>query len=237
MTQADLSLLLLLAAPAAFLGIALLEWLAPAFPANRRRWPLNVGLGLVNAAIVRLLGALGPIAAALWAEQQGMGLLAAVALPPLAVLVLSIVLLDGAIYWQHRLLHRWSWGWWLHRLHHADPAFDVSTGIRFHPGEILFSLVYRSVAVILLGIPAIAVLAFEIYVTLFSMAEHANVRLPPRWDHRLRRIWVTPAMHRIHHSAHGDDHNHNYGFALAIWDRIFGTYQPAPTGPRIGSPS
>jgi sterol desaturase/sphingolipid hydroxylase (fatty acid hydroxylase superfamily) len=236
MAWPDISLTLLLV-PLAFVAFALLEGLAPALPANRRRWPLNLALGLGNALLGRVLAVLGPVAAASWADAQGVGLLRLVELPAAAALILSIVLLDCAIYWQHRALHQWRWGWWLHRLHHADPAIDVSTGIRFHPGEILVSLLYKSTAVMLLGAPISAVIAFELYLALFSMAEHSNIRLPARWEGALRRIWVTPAMHRIHHSAHGDDHNHNYGFALALWDHLFSSYQPAPSGSRIGSPS
>jgi sterol desaturase/sphingolipid hydroxylase (fatty acid hydroxylase superfamily) len=222
--------------PAAFIALAMLERLAPAYAADRRRWPLNLTLGIGNAVLGRLLAALGPVAAAGWAEAQGLGLLRLVELPPAALLILSIILLDGAIYWQHRAMHQWTWGWWLHRLHHADPAIDVSTGIRFHPAEILVSLLYKSMAVVLLGVPVSAVIVFELYLALFSMAEHSNIRLPARWESALRRFWVTPAMHRIHHSAHGDDHNHNYGFALALWDHLFVSYQPVASGPVIGSP-
>jgi sterol desaturase/sphingolipid hydroxylase (fatty acid hydroxylase superfamily) len=219
--------LALLIIPAAFALLATLEWLAPALPAKRGRWPLNLGLGLANAVLGRLLAALGPVAAASWAATHDTGLLRLFELPPAALLILSIMLLDGAIYWQHRAMHHWHWAWWLHRLHHADPAIDVSTGIRFHPGEILVSLAYKSAVVVALGAPVSAVIAFELYLALFSMAEHSNIRLPARWEGPLRRLWVTPAMHRIHHSAHGDDHNHNYGFALALWDYLFGSYQPA----------
>jgi sterol desaturase/sphingolipid hydroxylase (fatty acid hydroxylase superfamily) len=229
--------LTLLIVPITFVALTALEWLAPALPQSHSRWPLNLSLGLVNALLGRLLAALGPVGAASWAATQDIGLLRLVELPPLALLILSVILLDGAIYWQHRAMHRWQWGWLLHRLHHADTAIDVSTGIRFNPGEILFSLAYKGAVVILLGVPLSAVIIFELYLALFSMVEHANIQLSANWEGALRRVWVTPAMHRIHHSAHGNDHNHNFGFALALWDHLFGSYLPSANGPRFGLPS
>jgi sterol desaturase/sphingolipid hydroxylase (fatty acid hydroxylase superfamily) len=226
-----------LAVPAMFVCLTLAEMLVPALPADRRRWPLNLLLGVANTLILRLLTAIGPIAAAHWAAGQNMGLFNYIHWPTPALAVANILLLDLAIYWQHRAFHRWHWGWALHRLHHADTMFDVTTGVRFHPGEALLSLFYKSAIVILLGVPPAIVLAFELYLTLFSLIEHANIRLPVRWEGNLRRFWVTPAMHRIHHSAHGGDHNHNYGFALALWDHLFGSYQSTASGPRIGTPT
>jgi sterol desaturase/sphingolipid hydroxylase (fatty acid hydroxylase superfamily) len=217
-----------------FALLVLAEPLVPARAAARGRWPVNLALGVGNALLTRLLGAAGPVAAATWAGAHDVGLFNAFALPVFAVMPLVIIALDLAIYGQHRALHRWAWGWALHRLHHADADFDVTTGVRFHPGEALVSMLWKSLCVIALGAPVAAVLAFEAYLAAGSLIEHANVRLPARTDAALRRIWVTPAMHRVHHSAHGDDHDHNFGFAIALWDRWFGSYRAAASGPNIG---
>jgi sterol desaturase/sphingolipid hydroxylase (fatty acid hydroxylase superfamily) len=222
--------------PALFVLIMLAELWVPARAAARARWPLNLTLGTVNLLLGRLLAAAGPVAAAAWAAQQGWGLLNLIDAPGWAAILITIILLDLAIYGQHRAFHSFSWGWALHRLHHADGDFDVTTGVRFHPGEALVSLAYKSACVLLLGAPVLGVLLFELYLGAGSMIEHANLRLPRRADAVIRRIWVTPDMHRIHHSAHGADHNHNYGFAIAIWDHLFGSYRDEAAGPNIGLP-
>ncbi len=221
---------------ALFIGLALAEVWRPARAAQRRRWPVNLSLGLVNAVLVRLLAIAAPVAAAGWGGANGIGLFNAVAVPLWAEIALVIVAMDFAIYWQHRALHVLPWGWVLHRLHHADVDFDVTTGVRFHPGEALLSMLYKAALVLLLGASPIAALAFEAYLAIGSGIEHANVRLPARIDAAVRRIWVTPDVHRVHHSAHGQDHNHNYGFAIGLWDRWFGTYRANPSGPKIGLP-
>jgi sterol desaturase/sphingolipid hydroxylase (fatty acid hydroxylase superfamily) len=220
----------------ALLLAALVEAVRPDRAAVRGRWPVNFALGLGNALLVRLAGALAPAGVALWAAEQGVGLFNWIAMPAVLVVVLAILCMDFAIYWQHRALHRWSWGWALHRLHHADAAMDVSTAVRFHPAEALVSMLYKSALTLLLGLPLIAVLACEAWLAVGSILEHNNVRLAPRADAAVRRIWVTPAMHRVHHSAHGNDHNHNFGFALSIWDHLFGTHRAQPSGQQIGLP-
>jgi sterol desaturase/sphingolipid hydroxylase (fatty acid hydroxylase superfamily) len=222
--------------PALFAALALAEVWVPARAAVRGRWPVNLALGAINLLLVRTLAMAGPVAAATWAAGHDWGLLNQMALPGWAALAVTLVALDLAIYVQHRTLHMLPWGWALHRLHHADGDFDVTTGVRFHPGEALVSMLYKSACVIALGAPAWAVILFELYLAVGSLFEHANVRLPDRIDRVLRHIWVTPAMHRIHHSAHGQDHNHNYGFAIALWDRLFGSYRDDATGPNIGLP-
>jgi sterol desaturase/sphingolipid hydroxylase (fatty acid hydroxylase superfamily) len=219
------------------LGLVIVaELLAPDRVSARRRWPLNFALGLGNALLVRLLAIGAPAGAALWAAQHGIGVFNLVALPTALVMILAIICMDLALYWQHRMLHRWSWGWALHRFHHADTAMDVSTAVRFHPGEALLSMAYKSTLTILLGLPLVAVLAFEAWLAVGSILEHANLRLSARFDAKLRRFWVTPAMHRVHHSAHGSDHDHNFGFALSVWDQLFGTYRKQESGPHIGLP-
>jgi sterol desaturase/sphingolipid hydroxylase (fatty acid hydroxylase superfamily) len=216
--------------------LALTEVWRPMRAARRGRWPLNIALGLANVLLVRLLAVAAPAAAALWAEAQGIGLFNAFPIPLWLEMILAVTALDFAIYWQHRAFHALPWGWALHRLHHADRDFDVTTGIRFHPGEALVSMLYKGVLVLALGVSLPAVLAFEAWLAAGSLIEHSNTRLPARVDAIVRRIWITPAVHSIHHSAHGQDHNHNFGFAIGLWDRWFGTWQDAPSGPNIGLP-
>lgn len=221
---------------ALFSLLVLLEIRRPARAAQRGRWPVNLALGLLNAALVRVLGIAAPLAAAGWAAASGIGLFNWLAAPPWAEAAAVIVAMDFAIYWQHRAFHLLPWGWALHRLHHADADFDVTTGVRFHPGEALASMLYKSLAVLLLGASPMAVLLFEAYLAAFSMIEHANVRLPARAERVLRGFWITPDVHRVHHSAHGADHDHNFGFAIGLWDRWFGTWQDRAKGPDIGLP-
>lgn len=226
----SLVILLMLAA------LALAEVARPDRPAARRRWPVNFALGLVNALLVRVAGVAAPAGVAALVEPHGYGLLRQFALPPGVTIIIAIIVMDFAIYWQHRLFHATRWGWALHRLHHADAGLDVSTAVRFNPAEAVVSMLYKSALTLLLGLPLVAVLAFETWLAVGSIIEHANLRLPERADAVLRRIWVTPAMHRVHHSAHGTDHNHNYGFALSLWDWLFGTHRLHPSGEQIGLP-
>ena len=216
--------------------VALAEVVRPDRPAERRRWLVNFGLGLLNAVLVRLTSGAAPAGVAVMAGAANYGLLRQVDLQLPIVIIIAIIVMDFAIYWQHRLLHSVRWGWALHRLHHADGAMDVSTAVRFNPAEALVSMLYKSALTLFLGLPLVAVLAFEAWLAVGSVIEHANLRLPPRVDAALRRVWVTPAMHRVHHSAHGQDHNHNYGFALSIWDHLFGTHLAQPSGQQIGLP-
>ncbi len=219
-----------------FVVLALLETIVPGRAAERRRWLVNLGLGLANTLLVRLLALAAPIAAASWAAERGWGLFAWAGLTGWGAIVLGVILLDLSLYWQHRAMHRLAWGWAIHKLHHADEAMDITTGVRFHPAEALVSMLYKTLVTIVLGLPVIVVLAFQVWITLGSFFEHANIRLPDRVDAIVRRIWVTPAMHLVHHSAHGEDHNHNYGFALAVWDYLFASYRAKATGPKIGLP-
>jgi sterol desaturase/sphingolipid hydroxylase (fatty acid hydroxylase superfamily) len=138
------------------------------------------------------------------------------------------VALDLAIYLQHVMFHAIPALWRLHRMHHADLEFDVSTGLRFHPLEILLSMGIKLAVVAALGPPAVAVLVFEVLLNVTSMFNHSNIALPPRVDRILRLIVVTPDMHRVHHSIHPDETNSNFGFNLPWWDRLLGTYRPQP---------
>lgn len=195
-----------------------------------QRWVTNVGLSALNTLLLRLsffaIPALTVIAAAV-VERQGFGLLPMLGLPFWAAAVIGFLVLDLAVYAQHVAVHYIPPLWRLHRVHHADPDFDVSTGIRFHPLEILISQGWKIAVVIAVGAPAAAVLAFEIVLNATSMFNHANLHLPPALDGVLRRAVVTPEMHRIHHSTIERETNSNFGFNLSVWDRLFGTYRAA----------
>ncbi|MEX0692855.1 MAG: sterol desaturase family protein [Rhodospirillales bacterium] len=195
---------------------------------RRQRWPANLGIVVAGSVLARLILPLPPVAVALWAEQSGTGLLNVIDMPSPISIVASFIFLDLAIYTQHVVFHKIPMLWRLHRMHHADTDFDVTTGIRFHPFEIILSLLIKIALITALGIPAIAVIVFEIALNAFSMFNHANLRLPAFADRTLRRLIVTPDMHRVHHSWHGDELNSNFGFNLSIWDRLFKTYRAQP---------
>ena len=218
-----------------FLGVlatmALLEWMAPrrALSLPRRlRWPSNLGIVALNTMLVRFLVPLAAVALAGAAEARGWGLFNSVALPQGLVVLVSVVLLDLAIYLQHVMFHAVPALWRLHRMHHADLDFDVTTGARFHPIEILLSMGIKLAVVMALGPPAVAVLIFEVLLNASSMFNHANVRIPPAIDAVLRWFVVTPDMHRVHHSIRRHETNSNFGFNLPWWDRLLGTYQAQP---------
>ena len=218
-----------------FLGVlatmAFLEWMAPrrALSLPRRlRWPSNLGIVALNTMLVRFLVPLAAVGLAGAAEARGWGLFNSVALPQGLVVLVSVVLLDLAIYLQHVMFHAVPALWRLHRMHHADLDFDVTTGARFHPIEILLSMGIKLAVVMALGPPAVAVLIFEVLLNASSMFNHANVRIPPAIDAVLRWFVVTPDMHRVHHSIRPNETNSNFGFNLPWWDRLFGTYRAQP---------
>jgi sterol desaturase/sphingolipid hydroxylase (fatty acid hydroxylase superfamily) len=220
---------------AAFLAVlaavALWELAAPRRkPAYARgaRWPHNLGLLAVDALIVRLLAPGAVIGVALAAEQRGWGLLNALSLPWWMALPIGIVLLDLLIYFQHVMFHAVPTLWRLHRVHHADQDFDVTTGVRFHPVEILLSTIIKCAGVAAIGAPALAVLVFEVLLNATSMFNHANASLPGWAERWVRWIVVTPDMHRVHHSVLYDESSSNFGFNLPWWDRLFGTYRAQP---------
>ena len=193
-----------------------------------RRWPGNVGVVVIDTVLVRILFPTAAVGLALVAEANGWGVLNVVAVPDLLAIFTAIVLLDLIIYAQHMLLHAVPLLWRLHRMHHADLEIDVTTGIRFHPVEILLSMVIKLGAVVVLGAPALGVMIFEVLLNATSMFNHSNVRLPVGVDRWLRRILVTPDMHRVHHSIVARETNSNFGFNLLWWDRLFGTYRDQP---------
>jgi sterol desaturase/sphingolipid hydroxylase (fatty acid hydroxylase superfamily) len=219
----------------AFLGIfaivALWEIAAPRRRAaftRRARWPHNLGLLALDGVVVRLLAPGAAIAVAIAGEAHGWGLVNALALPAWLAIPLAIVLLDLAIYFQHVTFHAVPALWRLHRMHHTDLDFDVTTGARFHPVEILVSTLIKMAAVAAIGAPAVAVLAFEVLLNATAIFNHANGRMPVWLDRWVRWLVVTPDMHRVHHSIVYNETNSNFGFNLPWWDRLFGTYRAQP---------
>ena len=182
----------------------------------------------VDTLLVRILFPTTAVGLALLAEARGFGLFNVVALPAWVAVVASVVILDLAIYLQHVLFHAVPALWRLHRMHHADLEFDVTTGLRFHPIEILLSMLIKFAVVAALGAPALAVLIFEVLLNATSMFNHGNVRIPAGLDRVLRWLVVTPDMHRVHHSILSRETNSNFGFNLPWWDRLFGTYRAQP---------
>lgn len=215
--------------------LAIVERLWPrhaAPPCRSHRWPANLGLGLIDALCLRLLLPWLAVDAALWAQAEHVGVLHLLAIPAWLAAVIAFVMLDLVIYTQHRLMHRFDLLWRLHRMHHTDIALDVSSGVRFHPLEILLSMGIKIAVVLLLGAGPAVVAVFEIVLSSFSLLAHANLRLPPRLDAWLRWVFVTPDMHRIHHSVLRAEHDSNYGFNITWWDRLFGSYTPHPGQPQ-----
>jgi sterol desaturase/sphingolipid hydroxylase (fatty acid hydroxylase superfamily) len=216
---------------AVFAAVALWEALAPC---RRRsferlaRWPHNLGLLLVDVAFVRVLAPGAAIAVAMTAAGSGWGLLNALALPGWAAIPAGIALLDLAIYFQHVMFHAVPTLWRLHRVHHADLDFDVTTGARFHPVEIMISTAIKCAAIAALGAPVISVFVFEMLLNATAMFNHANASLPQRMEQWLRWLVVTPDMHRVHHSVRYEESSSNFGFNLPWWDRLFGTYRAQP---------
>lgn len=193
-----------------------------------QRWPSNLAIVALDTLVVRLVFPLAAVGAALVAAEHGWGLFNIVAAPMWLALIASVAILDMAIYFQHRLFHAVPWLWRLHRMHHADLEFDVTTGLRFHPLEILISMGIKLAVVALLGAPALAVLIFEVLLNATSMFNHGNIRLPTWLDRRLRLLVVTPDMHRVHHSIVRRETDSNFGFSVSWWDWLFGTYRDQP---------
>ena len=215
-----------------FLAMALAERWAPrrqSGTATAPRWIANLGLVVVDSLVLRLLSAASAVGTALAVEAQGWGMFNhLLRTPPWLEGLVAVVLLDFAIYLQHVLFHAVPLLWRFHRVHHSDRDFDVTTGVRFHPVEILLSLIYKMGLVAALGLPAIAVLVFEVILNATSLFNHANVLLPVGVDRVLRWFLVTPDMHRIHHSPLRVETDSNFGFNLPWWDRLFGTYRAQP---------
>lgn len=214
------------------LGIMVLwEFAAPrrALTVSRTvRWVNNLGLVFFNSFLLRVIFPAAAVGMAAFASAQGWGILNYYAVSPWLAVVASVIVLDFIIYLQHVMVHAVPVLWRLHRMHHADLDIDVTTGARFHPFEIILSMLIKFATIAVLGPPVLAVVIFEVLLNATAMFNHANVRLPKQLDRVLRWILVTPDMHRVHHSVEDDEANSNFGFSLPWWDRLFGTYRDQP---------
>ena len=223
-----------------FLVFALIETLAPRrarVQPRQRRWITNIGFTVLNTLALRALSVALPLlamGAALDAWRMGWGLFNHLGWPIWAEMGLAILMLDFAIWAQHLITHKVPLFWRFHRVHHADRDMDVTTAVRFHPVEILASMLLKIGLVYLLGPQALAVLLFEVLLNGTALFNHANISLPNRLERIMRLVLVTPDMHRVHHSVQRAEHDSNFAFALSIWDRIFGTYVAQPEGGHDG---
>jgi len=214
-----------------FVLLAVLEMLVPRRkpkPVKTRRWLTNWIIVFIDSAVLRLLFTGAAVGAALWAETNGYGLFNLFDAGPVTAFLVSFVVLDFAIWVSHWASHKIPFLWAIHRMHHSDVDFDVTTAIRFHPIEIVLSMLWKFVIVIAIGAPAVSVLVFEIVLNGLAMFNHSNMKIPLWLDRYLRLLVVTPDMHRVHHSIIHKETDSNYGFNLAIWDRLFKTYTDQP---------
>lgn len=185
----------------------------------------NLALVALSSLLLRLLFFVSALAASLWAAAQGFGLLNLVVWPTLIEFVMAFLLLDCAVYCQHRLMHRVPLLWQLHKVHHSDLDVDVSTGVRFHPFEIVISQLWKIMVVVALGLPLLAVVVFELALSLFSLFVHAKLPLSERMQFSLSRLIVTPSMHQVHHNREQPDTDRNFSTVLSCWDKLFGSYR------------
>lgn len=217
-----------------FAVLATLEALAPRRARSQlrsKRWVTNWGVTVINTLTLRLMAFALPllaVGAALDADTQGWGLFNAISLPIWLEIAIVVLIFDFAIWLQHLITHKVPLLWRLHRVHHADVDMDVTTAIRFHPVEIALSMLLKIGLVYLLGPAAIAIVIFEIILNGTAMFNHSNLALPAGLDRIMRKVLVTPDMHRVHHSVQRSEHDSNYGFCLSIWDQLFGTYIAQP---------
>ncbi|NNJ91099.1 MAG: sterol desaturase family protein [Gammaproteobacteria bacterium] len=220
-----------------FVGILMLMWLWETLSPRRAlsvsrlfRWGNNLGIVVLNTLVLRVVFPAAAVGMAAIAQKNGWGLVSILEWHPLFIVIFSIIVLDFMIWLQHVAVHAIPVFWRLHRVHHADRDYDTTTGLRFHPLEILLSMVIKFIVIIALGPPVVAVILFEVILNGMAMFNHGNVRLPLPLDKVLRILFVTPDMHRVHHSVEDDEANSNFGFNLSIWDRLFGTYVDQPRG-------
>lgn len=214
-----------------FLAMGVWELAAPRRPqaiSKLRRWPGNLGLSIINTVALRIFFPAAAVGAAIFAEARGLGFFQVINASEAVAVIGSVIALDLVIYLQHRLFHAVPLLWRLHRVHHTDLEFDVTTGVRFHPLEIVLSMFIKIGAITALGAPAVAVLVFEVLLNATTMFNHANIKLPQPLDRIVRLIVVTPDMHRVHHSVRPEETNSNFGFSLPWWDRAFRTYRAQP---------
>lgn len=214
-----------------FAVLAFTEWAKPRRKltmAKGQRWTTNIAIVVLDSVLVRLLFPTAAVGLALWAQSSGYGLFNLIDIPFWLAVLVSFIVLDFAVWLSHVLSHKVPLFWRFHRMHHSDRDIDVTTAIRFHPIEIVVSMIWKAAWVVALGAPAVAVIVFEIVLNGCAMFNHSNTKLPLCLDRVLRFVLVTPDMHRVHHSAIGDETDSNYGFNLPWWDRLFGTYIDQP---------
>lgn len=224
-----------------FLGVLLAmmgwEWRWPrrtlSLP-RARRWPANLGIILIDSGVLRWLFPVLAVGMAELAENRNWGLFHGLNAPFWLAFVATLLLLDLTIYAQHVAFHKIPLLWRLHRMHHTDLDFDVTTALRFHPLEIALSMLLKLAVVVLLGAPPVAVMLFEVILNATALFNHGNVRLSRKLDRALRWVLVTPDMHRVHHSIHREETDSNFGFNLPWWDRLFGTYRDQPRDGHVG---
>jgi len=214
----------------AILVAAVLQRLAP-HARLRGSWTVNGGLWLVNAVVLGVVCGACAFTVAAWAADQRLGLFNVVAMPWWMAGVTTIAALDLTSYWWHRANHRVPVLWRFHQVHHSDPTFTTSTGVRFHPGELLLSVPIRVAAVVVLGAPAAAVLGSEVVFAFANLVEHGDINL--RGERAMARVLVTPALHRRHHTRQGRERDTNFGTIFSGWDRLFGTYTPSDSAARV----
>ncbi|GAB2506832.1 sterol desaturase family protein [Arenimonas alkanexedens] len=214
---------------ALLLGLGLWQWRRPArADASRARWGNNLGLIGLSTLASRVLLPISGGVAALWAAEAGIGLFNVWSVPSAVAFGATLVAMDFAIYWQHRAFHHFPLLWRAHRVHHSDPGFDVSLGLRFHPFEILPSAAFKLGVIVALGAPVAGVVVYELMLLGMSLFTHADLRLPARLESAVRRLLVTPDWHRVHHAVDRDEHDMNFGNILTVWDRLFRTAREQP---------
>ncbi|MGB8546079.1 MAG: sterol desaturase family protein [Azonexus sp.] len=199
-----------------------------------QRWSANLGLVALNTVLLRVIFPLAGAGMAAFCAENGWGMLNHFQVPAILAVPLAVIALDFVIWLQHVMVHAVPLFWRLHRVHHADPDYDVTTGARFHPLEIVLSMLIKFATIVVLGPPVVAVVIFEVLLNATAMFNHGNIGLPATLDRVLRRVLVTPDMHRVHHSIEDDETNSNFGFNLPWWDRLFGTYRDQPRAGQLG---
>lgn len=220
---------------AIFGSMSLFELLAPRLERDEmrgamksKRWFTNLSMVILSSVALRVVFPAAAVGTAMWAEANNYGLFRQMAFDPVIAGILSFAILDFAVWFEHVVSHKIPILWRIHRMHHSDTGFDVTTALRFHPLEIVLSMVWKASIVVALGVPVLAVLLFEIVLNGTAMFNHSNARLPLGFDRLLRSVIVTPDMHRVHHSSIPEETDTNYGFNFSFWDRMFGTYLPQP---------
>lgn len=214
-----------------FGSMAILELISPRLERpefigafKSKRWITNLSMVVLSSLLLRVVFPAAAVGIAIYSENNGYGLFNIINISPLMAGIIAFIILDFIVWLEHVVSHHWPILWRIHRMHHVDTGFDVTTALRFHPLEIVLSMFWKGLIVFLLGAPVMAVLIFEIVLNGCAMFNHSNIKLPKKFDSVLRVFIVTPDMHRIHHSAEQVETDSNFGFSLSLWDRFFGTY-------------